>query len=152
MVDVLPHWVNTASHRGWLRVHGGSGHVRSATRYTVIGPLMLLTYINAITHGINLQMRLFVDDALLYYPVRTIEDGASLQHDLHTLHRSWSKSCKMTFNGKKCHVMHFTRNRNRSITSCSYQLGHDKFTAVSHHPCLGVEPREPCPPKHFSSN
>ena len=32
MADVLSHWANTASHRGWLRVHGGSGHVRSATR------------------------------------------------------------------------------------------------------------------------
>ena len=63
-------------------------------------------------------------------------DGASLQHDLHTLHR-WSKSWKMAFNGKKCHVMHVTRNRN--ITSCSYILGQDKLTPVSHHPYLGVE-------------
>ena len=81
-------------------------------------------------------MRLFADDALLYYPVRTIAEGASLQHDLHTLHR-WSKSWKMAFNGKKCHVMHVTRNVN--ITNCSYTLGQDKLTPVSHHPYLGVE-------------
>ena len=103
---------------------------------TVLGPLMFLTYINDITCGINGQMRLFADDALLYYPVRTIADGASLQHDLHTLHR-WSKSWKMAFNGKKCHVMHVTRNRN--TTNCSYTLGQDKRTPVSHHPYLGVE-------------
>ena len=103
---------------------------------TVLGPLMFLTYINDITCGINGQMRLFADYALLYYPVRTIADGASLQHDLHTLHR-WSKSWKMAFNGKKCHVMHVTRNRN--ITNCSYTLGQDKLTPVSHHPYLGVE-------------
>ena len=42
---------------------------------TVLGPLMLLTYIYDITYGINGQMRLFADDALLYNPVRTIEDG-----------------------------------------------------------------------------
>ena len=89
-----------------------------------------------ITCGINGQMRLFADDALLYYPVRIIADGASLQHDLHTLHR-WSKSWKMEFNGKKCHVMHVIRNRN--ITSCSYILGQDKLTPVSHHPYLGVD-------------
>ena len=83
---------------------------------TVLGPLLFLTYINDIANGINGQMRLFADDALLYYPVRTIADGASLQHDLHTLHR-WSKSWKMAFNGKKCHVMHVTRNIN--ITNCS---------------------------------
>ena len=76
-------------------------------------------------------MRLFADDALLYYPVRTIADGASLQHDLHTLHR-WSKSWR-----KKCHVMLVTRNR--TITRCSYTLGQDKLTPVSHHPYLGVE-------------
>ena len=103
---------------------------------TVLGPLMFLTYINDITCGINGQMRLFADDALLYYPVRTIENGASLQHDLHTLHR-WSKSWKMAFNGKKCHVMHVTRNI--TITSCSYTLGQDKLTPVSHHTYLGVE-------------
>ena len=96
---------------------------------------MLLRYIRDIC-GINGQMRLFADDALLYYPVRTIADGASLQHDLHTLHR-WSKSWKMAFNGKKCHVMHVTRNR--TITRCSYTLGQDKLTPVSHHPYLGVE-------------
>ena len=103
---------------------------------TVLGPLVFLTYTNDTTNGINGQMGLFADDALLYYPVRTIADGASLQHDLHTLHR-WSKSWKMAFNGKKCHVMHVTRNRN--ITNCSYKLGQDKLTPVSHHPYLGVE-------------
>ena len=64
---------------------------------TVLGLLVFLTYINDITHGINGQMRLFADDALLYYPVPTIADGASLQHDLHTLHK-WSKSWKKAFN------------------------------------------------------
>ena len=82
------------------------------------------------------RKRLFADDVLLQYPVRTIADGASLQHDLHTLHR-WSTSWKMAFNGKKCHVMHVTRNRN--ITSCSYTLGQDKLTPVSHDPYIGVE-------------
>ncbi len=81
-------------------------------------------------------MRLFADDALLYHPVRTIVGGAYLQHDLHALHK-WSKSWKMAFNGKKCHVMHVTRNIH--ITSCSYTLGQDKLTPVSHHPYLGVE-------------
>ena len=43
----------------------------------------------------------------------------------------------MVFNRNNCHVMHFTRNRNR--TSCSYKSGQYKLTAVSHHPYLGVE-------------
>ena len=94
---------------------------------TVLGLLMFLTYINVNTHGINGQMRRFADDALPYYPVRTIADGACVQHDLHTLHK-WSKSWKMAFNGKKCHVMHVTRNIH--ITSCSYTLGQDKLTPV----------------------
>ena len=94
---------------------------------TVLGPLMFLTHIYDIANGINGQMRLFAADALMYYPVRTIADGAPLQHDPHALHR-WSKSWKMAFNGKKCHVMHVTMNRN--ITSCSYTHGQDKLTPV----------------------
>ena len=46
-------------------------------------------------------------------------------------------SWKMAFVVKKCNVMHVTRNRN--ITSCSYKLGQDKRTAVTHHPYLSVE-------------
>ena len=52
-------------------------------------------------------------------------------------HCTYSQSWKMAFNGKKCHVMHVTRNR--TITRCSYTLGQDKLTPVSHHPYLGVE-------------
>ena len=81
---------------------------------TVLGPLMFLTYINDITYGINGQMRLFADDALLYYPVRTIADGASLQHDLHTLHR-WSKSWQMAFNGMPCDACHKEQKYNQLL-------------------------------------
>ena len=63
----------------------------------------------------------------------------------------WSRMvrlCSMTYTH---HVVEVTENgvqwkevpcdvtRNSNITSCSYKLGEDKLTAVSHHPYLGVE-------------
>jgi len=103
---------------------------------TVLGPLMFLAYINDITLGIQGQMRLFADDALLYHPITNKEDPKSLQEDLNTLHE-WSRRWKMAFNAGKCHVLHITRNRN--VMRHAYNIGGTQLTAVDHHPYLGVE-------------
>ena len=65
---------------------------------TVLGPLLVLTYIDDITNDIKGQIRLFADDDLLYHPIKTEADGCVLQGDLNSLHR-WSKRWKMAFKG-----------------------------------------------------
>ena len=41
---------------------------------TVMGPLMLLIYINNITENVSSQLRLFADDSLLYCVIKTEQD------------------------------------------------------------------------------
>ena len=57
---------------------------------TVLGPLMFLIYINYITEDISSQLRLFVDDCLLYLPIKSEQDSILLQRDLDTLSQ-WTK-------------------------------------------------------------
>ena len=41
---------------------------------TILGPLVLLIYINSIIEYVSLQLKLFVNDCLLYLVI-TIEEG-----------------------------------------------------------------------------
>ncbi len=66
-------------------------HVKSGVpQGTVLGPLLFLLYINDITTGINSHIRLFVDNCVLYRPIRTRDDTLALQQDLDTL-VEWAK-------------------------------------------------------------
>ena len=51
----------------------------------VLGPLMLLLYLNDISAGISLTIRLFADDCVLYRAIKTTEDHVQLQQDMKTL-------------------------------------------------------------------
>ena len=46
---------------------------------TVMGPLMLLIYINNITENVSSQLRLFADDSLLYCVIKTEQDFSRIQ-------------------------------------------------------------------------
>ena len=58
---------------------------------TVLGPLIFLLYINDIAKGINLPLRLFADDCLLYKVINGVEDTNRLQEDLNKL-SEWANS------------------------------------------------------------
>jgi len=60
----------------WLPVKSGF------PQGTILGPLLFLIYINDIVKDISSNLRLFVDDCLLYCVISSEEDSAELQHDL----------------------------------------------------------------------
>jgi len=45
---------------------------------TVLGPLLFLLYVNDITNNIYYKIRLFADDCILYWQIRTPSDCTSL--------------------------------------------------------------------------
>ena len=77
----------------------------------MLGPLLFLLYINDLPENIQLQVRLFADDAAVYLTVNNEADSNLLQQDLDTLqtweHLSWD----MDFNPSKCQVLHITKSR-----------------------------------------
>ena len=66
-------------HSQWARVKSG------VPQGTVLGPLLLLAYINDLPDKIDAEVRLFADDCVMYRPIHDNSDVDSLQADLNTL-------------------------------------------------------------------
>ena len=54
---------------------------------SVLGPVLFLVYINDITTGVRLSMRLFADDTKVYRIIYDENDEKQLQCDLNTLQK-----------------------------------------------------------------
>ena len=102
---------------------------------TVLGPLMFLLFINDIQEDLECSLRLFADDALLYYKVSQERDTLALQRDLCKL-GLWADKWQMVFNPSKCYQM--TVHRTRSPVHKDYTLYNQSLKAVQQHPYLGV--------------
>ena len=51
----------------------------------VLGPLILIPYLNDLPEGISSQVRLLADDCILYREIDTLNDCQDLQKDINTL-------------------------------------------------------------------
>ena len=79
---------------------------------TVLGPLLLLVYINDMPEGINSTVRLFADDSLVYTIIRSKEDQTILQEDLRKL-QEWERKWQMQFNADKCEVLRISNQQSQ---------------------------------------
>ena len=102
---------------------------------TVLGPLMVLLYINDISKNIHSQLRLFADDCLLYRVINTEQDTLQLQQD-HDLLSNWAETWQLKFNINKCTIMRFTRST--SPLTFNYQLNNQVLSTADQHLYLGV--------------
>ena len=102
----------------------------------VLGPVLLLLYINDLPENINSQVRLFADDTTVYLTVTSKDDSQTLQQDLQKLEK-WEKTWEMHFNPSKCQVLHITRARNSLQTQ--YVLQGQVLEAVDHAKYHGLE-------------
>ena len=102
----------------------------------VLGPTLFLIYINDLGDNIRATVRLFVDDTILYRPVRNQSDVDELQEELkrlETLENTW----QMEFNVSKCHVLSVT-NKKKPITP-KYDLYGHTLEQVHNAEYLGME-------------
>ena len=68
---------------------------------TVMGPLLILTFINDLPDYTNSDVRLFADDALMYIHIRSGKDASALEKDLSSLEK-WEHEWQMEFHPHKC--------------------------------------------------
>lgn len=80
---------------------------------SVLGPLLLLIFINDITDGVFSNMRLFADDCVLYRTIYRTEDSGVLQQDLERINL-WCEKWRMQLNLAKCAHMTFTKKKNHT--------------------------------------
>ena len=101
---------------------------------TLLGPLLFLLYINDLPNNFTSNVRLFVDDCLLYQPIKSDNDISLLQNDLIKL-EEWQNIWLMKFNPTKCFTMKLTsRKPTPNIYTCGQQL-----KSVKSHCYLGVQ-------------
>ena len=109
---------------------------------SVLGPLFFIIYINDIVHGLNSNIRLFANDALLYRTIHSENDHQLLQQDLDAL-CAWADRWSMEFNTNKCYSLHImTKHQKRKAVCIPYKMGGHLLERVTDTKYLGVSINE----------
>ena len=72
---------------------------------SVLGPALFVLYINDLPEAVKSMLQMFADDTKIFCGISNECDAKQLQSDLTTL-ENWSDTWQLTFNAKKCKVMH----------------------------------------------
>src|SRR5215469_16679454 len=112
---------------GWSKVISG------VPQGSVLGPLLILIYINDIDDGIVSKLSKFADDTKLCKQLRNTSDRQVLERDLTKIHQ-WSIDWQMLFNIDKCTVMHIGRNNPKD----DYKMGNNVLKESNEERDLGV--------------
>ena len=103
---------------------------------SILGPALFLLYVNNLPDVITKsQVVMFADDTKVYKEVKSQDDGAAIQQDLHSL-SSWSAASGLTFNEKKCKLQSITRKR--KPISTSYEVNGRTIQSCEEERDLGV--------------
>ena len=77
---------------------------------SVLGPSLLLFYINDIPVGLDTTIRLFADDTIAYLAIKSNSNCVTLQNDLNKL-GFWESKWKMAFHPNKCNVLSIIKSK-----------------------------------------
>jgi hypothetical protein len=114
----------------WIEVLSG------VPQGSVLGPLLFLIFINDIDEAAAAVdiLRKFADDTKLGHTVNDKNDKNILQEALDNL-TEWSNKLGMSFNVKKCKVVHFGRSNKKY----SYEMNGEQLAEVEEERDIGVE-------------
>ena len=104
---------------------------------TILGPLLILLYINHIADNLTSKVALFADNCVLFREVQIKGDQSELQNDLTNITKC-SNWWQMTYNPEKCEVLElvitYTMVRSflllRSINTLGYSLASNTLHCV----------------------
>lgn len=87
---------------------------------SILGPLLFIIYVNDIGNCFrNSKFLMYADDLKIYISIKTINDCALLQDDLHRL-SAYCDNNKLKLSLPKCKTINFTKNKN--IINYPYSL------------------------------
>lgn len=102
---------------------------------SVLAPLLFLLYINDITNHVDVNIRLFADDCVLYHTIKTQDDQIKLNNSLYKV-AQWCSDWQMVLNAEKTVYMSIINRK--STLSFSYSINGVLLRNVSQYKYLGV--------------
>ena len=100
--------------------------VKSGTpQDSVLGPILLVIFINDMPGIVEGFYQLFADDAKVFRSVCSSEDNRKLQCDLDKL-SDWAEKWQLYFNTDKCKSLHIGRTNKRQV----YQMNGNSLDQV----------------------
>ena len=100
---------------------------------SVLGPILVLVYINDLEEGVTGSMFKFADDTKLFRKTKEIGDKQNLQDDIDKLVK-WSEKWQMLFNFGKCKCLHTGPGN----TGMNYEMGGTILSKTVKEKDLGV--------------
>ena len=79
---------------------------------TFLGPILLLAFINNLPRSVKSNNRLFADDCVIYWNIKSEQFCVALQQDLAQL-VLWEDRWSMSFNADKCSTIVTARNKKK---------------------------------------
>ena len=123
--------VVNGSYSDWAPVTSG------VPQGSVLGPLLFLLYIDELSSIPNVcKLKLFADDVLLYFCVKSVKDCQLLQNNLSAI-VSWSKLLQLNLNPLKCEALSIT-NKKKPITF-TYFIGDQPLQWTNLVKYLGIQ-------------
>ena len=104
---------------------------------SVLGPALILVFINDFPDVIEVLLKLFADDAKVYKIKQSLNDVQSLQRCVNNA-GTWSIDWDMLFNIKKCHQLHVGHNETGYTYTMQTHDGNHAIEKVSYEKDLGV--------------
>ena len=102
---------------------------------SVLGPVLFLIFINDLPENIRSSVRLFADDCVLYWNIKSPKDCQILQDNLN---RQWESDWQIKFNAAQCHSMRVTRHLPEVQIQYEYSLHQQKLEQVQSAKYLGI--------------
>ena len=100
---------------------------------SVLGPILLLVYINDLEEGVRCNILKFADDTKLFRKAKEIGDKHKLQDDIDKLVK-WSKKWQMLFDFGKCKCLHTGPGN----TGMNYEMGGNILSKTVKEKDLGI--------------
>ena len=99
---------------------------------SILGPVLLIFFINDLPDNVNSKCKIFADDTKIY---NSADNSQSIQDDINSL-MDWSDIWQLKFNAQKCNVIHI----GKSSTVNDYFMGDNntKINSVEHEKDIGV--------------
>ena len=116
------------SYSSWGAVNSG------VPQGSVLGPMLFLLYINDLPDTLKYcDCSIFADDTKLNGRSNNLSDAEKIQKDLNSINE-WTEEWMLSFNKKKCHVMHFGKDNPCHL----YHLNGFLISPVNEEKDLGV--------------